>query len=331
MAATETKERFDIRAMVNVRWVEPGRRSESDSDRPRLQKVMPSCDRRCRRTAFSTGRRRKSAEVRQAGAASASSSRSADRPGDSRPWSLDSHAAQLSVAGPGPAPGGGRLNRSGGVDGDRAERVVGGGGPFGTRPAMEPKMRALHLHGAQRHLHHRSPEDDACAARRPAGDRYRGPPGRKVVRCTKRQARGAADPRGRAQRMLPYHERWLGGMLTNFKTVRSSVRRLLDIEAMSTDGPDERLAKKEVSRLEKSRMRLNNVSGIKYMDTRPVLGLHRRHQARADRGQRANRIGVPIVGGGRRTAIRTRSAFRSGNDDALRAIELYASSSATPS
>jgi len=143
---------------------------------------------------------------------------------------------------------------------------------------------------------------------------------------TKRQAKEPLIQEAERSGMFHITERWLGGMLTNFKTVRSSVKRLLDIEAMSTDGTYERLAKKEVARLEKSRVRLNNVfSGIKYMETVPslVFIVDTKHERIAV--NEANRIGVPIVGVVDTNCDPDQITFPiPGNDDALRAIELYA-------
>ncbi len=143
---------------------------------------------------------------------------------------------------------------------------------------------------------------------------------------TKRQAR---DPLIReSERCGMYHitERWLGGMLTNFKTIRSSVKRLLEIEAMATDGTYEKLAKKEVSRLEKQRARLDKVfSGIKQMEELPAIVFIVDTKNERIAVSEANRVGIPIIG-----VVDTNcdpdpiNYPIPGNDDALRAIELYA-------
>ncbi len=104
---------------------------------------------------------------------------------------------------------------------------------------------------------------------------------------TKRQAKDPLIRESERCGMFHITERWLGGMLTNFKTVRSSVKRLLEIEAMATDGTYERLAKKEVVKLEKQRVKLEKVfSGHQAHGDGSGAGLDRRHQGRADRGQR---------------------------------------------
>ena len=67
-------------------------------------------------------------------------------------------------------------------------------------------------------------------------------------------------------------ERWLGGMLTNFKTIRTSIKRLKDLDAMVADGTMDKLAKKEVSRLSRERTRLQFAfAGIKDMPGLPSL------------------------------------------------------------
>jgi small subunit ribosomal protein S2 len=166
----------------------------------------------------------------------------------------------------------------------------------------------------------------ALAAARQAIDTAVRGGGKVLFVGTKRQAKEPLIQEAERSGMFHITERWLGGMLTNFKTVRSSVKRLLEIEAMSTDGTYERLAKKEVSKLEKQRMRLDNVfSGIKYMETVPslVFIVDTKHERIAV--NEANRIGVPIVGVVDTNCDPDLIRFPiPGNDDALRAIELYA-------
>jgi small subunit ribosomal protein S2 len=143
---------------------------------------------------------------------------------------------------------------------------------------------------------------------------------------TKRQAKDPLIRESERCGMFHITERWLGGMLTNFKTVRSSVKRLLEIEAMATDGTYERLAKKEVVKLEKQRVKLEKVfSGIKHMETVPALVLIVDTKAERIAVNEANRIGVPIVGIVDTNCDPDPIQFPiPGNDDALRAIELYA-------
>ena len=143
---------------------------------------------------------------------------------------------------------------------------------------------------------------------------------------TKRQAQEALAEE--AQRCgMPYvNERWLGGLLTNFVTVRKSLDRLRDLEAMSTDGRHERLTKKEVSRLEKERGKLEkNLAGIKGMKSVPdaIFVIDTRKESIAV--QEARKLKIPVIG-----IVDTNcdpdevGVVVPGNDDALRAIRLFA-------
>jgi small subunit ribosomal protein S2 len=142
---------------------------------------------------------------------------------------------------------------------------------------------------------------------------------------TKRQAKEALVRE--AQRCGMYHttERWLGGMLTNFKTIRSSVKRLIEIESMAADGTYEKMSKKEVSRLEKQRMKLDKVfSGIKQMENVPGLVFIVDTKLERIAVNEANRIGVPIIGIVDTNCDPDPIKYPiPGNDDAIRAIELY--------
>jgi small subunit ribosomal protein S2 len=128
------------------------------------------------------------------------------------------------------------------------------------------------------------------------------------------------------ERCKQFHitERWLGGMLTNFKTIKSSIARLKDLDRMNEDGTMASLSKKEAARLERERQKLEKVfSGIKDMDRLPalvfVVDTNKERIAVAE----ANRLGIPVVG-----MVDTNSDPGvvdypiPGNDDALRAIKL---------
>jgi small subunit ribosomal protein S2 len=143
---------------------------------------------------------------------------------------------------------------------------------------------------------------------------------------TKRQAQEAiAEEAVRCG--APYvNERWLGGLLTNFVTIRKSLDRLKELELMSTDGRHERLTKKEVAHLEKERMKLEkNLKGIKGMKTPPdaVFIIDTRKEAIAV--QEARKLKIPVIG-----IVDTNcdpdevDYVIPGNDDALRAIRLFA-------
>lgn len=124
----------------------------------------------------------------------------------------------------------------------------------------------------------------------------------------------------------PYvSHRWLGGMLTNYKTIRGSIKRLRDLEAQSVDGTFEKLTKKEalmrtrdIEKLERS------IGGIKDMGGLPdalfVIDVDQERIAI----QEANNLGIPVIG-----IVDTNSNpdgvdyVIPGNDDAIRAIKLY--------
>ena len=130
-----------------------------------------------------------------------------------------------------------------------------------------------------------------------------------------------------AARCGQYHvtERWLGGMLTNFKTIRSSIKRLKDLDAMVADGTMEKLAKKEQSRLGREREKLQFAfAGIKEMPGLPSLVFIIDTKKEKIAVSEANRLGIPIVGVVDTNCDPTLINFPiPGNDDALRAIKLF--------
>jgi len=121
-------------------------------------------------------------------------------------------------------------------------------------------------------------------------------------------------------------ERWLGGMLTNFKTIRSSIKRLKDLDRMATDGTFEKLSKKESSRLGRDRAKLEFAfSGIKEMPGLPALVFVIDTKKEKIAIAEANRLGIPIVGIVDTNCDPNVIDFPiPGNDDALRAIKLFA-------
>ncbi len=135
--------------------------------------------------------------------------------------------------------------------------------------------------------------------------------------------------REQAQRCgMPYVDfRWLGGMLTNFKTVKQSIKRLKDLEAMRDDGSFNKLVKKEALMRTRELEKLDrSLGGIKDMGSLPdvifVIDVGNERIAI----QEANKLGIPVVG-----VVDTNNNPAGvdyvipGNDDALRSIELYAS------
>ena len=142
---------------------------------------------------------------------------------------------------------------------------------------------------------------------------------------TKRAARDAV--RAEAQRCsMPFVcHRWLGGMLTNFKTVKQSIKRLTDLEQMSEDGTFEQLGKKEVLGLRREMEKLErSLGGIKEMASLPdaLVVIDVGHENIAVR--EARKLGIPVV-----AVVDTNCSpdevtyLVPGNDDAMRAIQLY--------
>lgn len=127
------------------------------------------------------------------------------------------------------------------------------------------------------------------------------------------------------------NHRWLGGMLTNWKTVRQSIKRLKDLEAQSQDGTFEKLTKKEalvntreMEKLEKSLGGIKNMGGLP--DVLFVIDADHEHIAIKE----ANNLGIPVV-----AVVDTNSNpdgvdyVIPGNDDAIRAIQLYLGATAS--
>ena len=143
---------------------------------------------------------------------------------------------------------------------------------------------------------------------------------------TKRQARDIL--REEAQRCAsPFVEhRWLGGMLTNFKTVKQSIKRLKEMEAMQQDGSFERISKKEALGLTREMQKLQrSLGGIKELSALPdalfIIDVGYQKGAVSE----ANKLGVPVIG-----VVDTNHNPEGidyvipGNDDSSRAIRLYA-------
>jgi small subunit ribosomal protein S2 len=143
---------------------------------------------------------------------------------------------------------------------------------------------------------------------------------------TKRQAREIVAEE--AQRCgMPYvDERWLGGMLTNFKTVKQSIKRLKDLEQMQQDGSLERLSKKEALTVTRELAKLQkSMGGIKDMPGLPdaifVIDVGYHKIAITEAGK----LGIPVIG-----VVDSNHSPEGinfvipGNDDSSRAIRLYA-------
>ena len=142
----------------------------------------------------------------------------------------------------------------------------------------------------------------------------------------KRQARELVKDDAQRAGMPYVDQRWLGGMLSNFKTVKQSVKRLKDLEAMKEDGTFERMSKREALSLQRELDKLDkSLGGIKDMNALPDavfvidIGYHKIAVTEA------KKLGIPIV-----AVVDTNhnpdpiAYIIPGNDDSSRAIRLYA-------
>lgn len=130
---------------------------------------------------------------------------------------------------------------------------------------------------------------------------------------------------------MPYvNHRWLGGMLTNWKTIRQSIKRLKDLETMTADGTLAKLTKREQLEMTREMEKLErSLGGIKDMGGLPdaMFVIDVDHEATAI--AEARKLGIPVIG-----VVDTNSNPQGvdyvipGNDDAIRAIQLYVSSMA---
>jgi len=144
---------------------------------------------------------------------------------------------------------------------------------------------------------------------------------------TKRQAQDIVEGEAKRGSMFYVNQRWLGGMLTNFATIRKNVDRLKKLETWKTDGTYERLPKKEVAGLEKDRIKLEkNLSGIREMSVLPGAVYIVDTKIEKIAVLEAKRLGIPII------AILDTNCDPEemdfvipGNDDAIRSIKLITS------
>jgi len=148
---------------------------------------------------------------------------------------------------------------------------------------------------------------------------------------TKRTTRSVVGEEASRCGMPFVNHRWLGGMLTNFKTIKQSIARMKELEAMRDDGRLHRFSKKEALGMMRELEKLNNsMGGIRDMDRLPdvlfVLDVGYEHNAI----QEAHKLGIPVVG-----VVDTNNSpvgidyVIPGNDDSIRAVQLYVQSAAT--
>ena len=143
---------------------------------------------------------------------------------------------------------------------------------------------------------------------------------------TKRQAREILREEAERCQMPFVDHRWLGGMLTNFKTVKQSIKRLKEMETMAQDGTFDKIAKKEALGLQRELQKLQrSLGGIKERGAPPdalfVIDVGYQKGAVSE----ANKLGIPVIG-----VVDTNHTPEGidyvipGNDDSSRAIRLYA-------
>ncbi|MCS6830101.1 MAG: 30S ribosomal protein S2 [Armatimonadota bacterium] len=141
---------------------------------------------------------------------------------------------------------------------------------------------------------------------------------------TKKQAQEAVREAAERSRQFYVNKRWLGGMLTNWKTIQERIKRLNELEKMEADGTLDRLPKKEAAKLREEKEKLESVlAGIKEMPGLPhavfIVDLKKEHIA----VQEAHRLEIPII-----AIVDTNcdpdevDLVIPGNDDAIRAIKL---------
>lgn len=150
--------------------------------------------------------------------------------------------------------------------------------------------------------------------------------GRILFVGTKRQAREIVKEEAARAGCSYVNHRWLGGMLTNYKTVKQSIKRLRDFEAMIADGSIERISKKEALNIKREMEKLErSIGGIKDMGGLPdaIFIIDVGHESGAV--TEASKLGIPVIG-----VVDTNNTPEGvayiipGNDDSSRAITLYA-------
>lgn len=144
---------------------------------------------------------------------------------------------------------------------------------------------------------------------------------------TKKQAQDSIREEAERCGMFYVNERWLGGMLTNFKTIQSRIKRLKQIEKMSEDGTFEVLPKKEVLELKKEWAKLEkNLGGIKDMKKLPDVIFVVDPKKERICIQEAHNLGITLVGIADTNCDPEELDFViPGNDDAIRAVRLIVS------
>ena len=195
-------------------------------------------------------------------------------------------------------------------------------------PPLEPQDGSLHLHGAQRHLYHRLQKTVKKLEEAYNFVRSISESGQSLLFVgTKKQAQEAIKDEALRCNMYYVNARWLGGMMTNFKTMRTRVDRLNQLKTMQADGTFDMLPKKEVMKhlgeIEKLEKYLGGVKDMKKLPGALfIVDTRKERNAIAE----AHKLGIPVV------AIADTNCDPDeidypipGNDDAIRAIKLIAS------
>jgi len=194
-----------------------------------------------------------------------------------------------------------------------------------------PKM-APYIFGERNNIHIFNLESSLPALQDAANylGKVVGKNGRVLFVGTKRAARNPIKDAAVACGMPYVNRRWSGGLMTNFKTVKQSVKRLLELEAMLADGSLDRRSKKEALGLTREMDKLEkNMGGIKQMERLPdalfVVDVGHERIAISE----ARKLGIPVI-----AVVDSNNSPEGvdyvipGNDDAIRAIQLYANAMA---
>lgn len=142
---------------------------------------------------------------------------------------------------------------------------------------------------------------------------------------TKKQAQDSIKDESKRCEMFYINKRWLGGALTNFKTIKKNIQKLKDLETMKADGRIEQLSKKEALEIEREITKLEyNLGGIKEMDKLPAIIFIIDPKKERIAAAEARKLGIPSVG-----LLDTNcdpddiDYIIPGNDDAIKAIRLF--------
>ncbi len=192
---------------------------------------------------------------------------------------------------------------------------------------MEPENGSLYLHGEKRYIIDLQKSVGKVDEAYKAVSEIAAQGGTILFVGTKKQAQDAVKTEAERCGMFYVNERWLGGMLTNFKTIQSRIAKLKKIEAMSEDGTFDVLPKKEVIALKKEWEKLEkNLGGIKDMKKLPDAIFIVDPKKERICVQEAHALGIPLIGIADTNCDPEELDYViPGNDDAIRAVKLIVS------